>query len=65
MKEYKRQYREMDDSTKQKISQKMKGKPKSFSHKQHISQGMKDYWDTVPSRNNHGNAGVAGYAEDN
>ncbi len=54
----------MDDSTKQKISQKMKGKPKSFSHKQHISQGMKDYWREVPSRNNHDNGGVS-YAKEN
>lgn len=61
---YKRKYREMDDSTKQKISQKMKGKPKSFSHKQHISQGMKDYWREVPSRNNHDNGGVS-HAKEN
>lgn len=63
MNEYKRKYREMDDATKQKISQKMKGKPKSFMHKQHISQGMKDYWREVPNRNNHDNG--ANYAEEN
>lgn len=66
MNEYKRKYREMDDATKQKISQKMKGKPKSFMHKQHISQGMKDYWSTVPSRgDDQENYGGTSYAEGN
>lgn len=56
----------MDDATKQKISQKMKGKPKSFMHKQHISQGMKDYWSTVPSRgDDQENYGGTSYAEGN
>ena len=50
MKNYKRQYRELDDATKQKISQSSRNKPKSEQHKQHISQAMIDYWQTVPSR---------------
>ena len=50
MKPYKRQYREMEDTTKQKISQNSKNKPKSTEHKMHISQAMKKYWDGVPSR---------------
>lgn len=50
MKEYKRQYRELEDATKQKISQSSRNKPKSEQHKQHISQGMIDYWQTVPHR---------------
>ena len=39
-KNYKRQHRELDDVTKQKIS-----------HTQHISQGLKAYWQNVPSKN--------------
>ena len=50
MKEYKRQYRELSDETKQKISNSSRNRPKSDQHKQHISQGMKDYWRNVPNR---------------
>ena len=52
MKEYKRQYRQLDDETKQKISNSSRNRPKSDQHKQHISQGMKDYWQNVPNRPN-------------
>lgn len=47
---YKRQYRELDADVKEKISQANKSKPKSASHKQHISQSMTKYWTTVPHR---------------
>ena len=50
MKEYKRQYRQLDDETKQKISNSSRHRPKSDQHKQRISQGMKDYWQNVPNR---------------
>ena len=50
MKEYKRQYRQLDDETMQKISNSSRNRPKSDQHKQHISQGMKDYWQNVPNR---------------
>lgn len=50
MKEYKRQYRELSDETKQKISNSSRNRPKSNQHKQHISQGMKDYWQNVQNR---------------
>lgn len=50
MNNYKRQYREIDDATKQKISLTSRNKPKSEQHKQHISQGMIEYWETVPHR---------------
>ena len=50
MKEYKRQYRELSDEIKQKISNSSRNRPKSDQHKQHISQGMKDYWQNVPNR---------------
>ena len=49
--EYKRQYRDLPDEVKQKISASTKGKAKSYDHKLHISQGMKKYWSGVPSRN--------------
>ena len=52
MKEYRRQYRELSDETKQKISNSSRNRPKSDQHKQHISQGMKDYWQNVPNRPN-------------
>lgn len=45
-----RVYRELDDEVKQKISLSSRNKPKSETHKQHISQGMIDYWQTVPHR---------------
>ena len=52
MKEYRRQYRELSDETKQKISNSSRNRPKSEQHKQHISQGMKIYWESVPTNPN-------------
>ncbi len=49
----KRQYRELDDEVKQKISQSSKGKPKSATHKQHLSQSLLRYWESVPSKQEH------------
>lgn len=46
----KRQYRELSDMTKLKISQSMKGRSKSDTHREAISNGMKSYWQGVPSR---------------
>lgn len=48
--QYKRQYRELDDDTKEKIRQSSKGKPKTADHKAHISRGMYKYWDSVPNK---------------
>lgn len=48
--QYKRQYRELDDDVKKKISQSSKAKPKSEDHKQHISQAMTKYWQSVPRK---------------
>lgn len=45
-----RQYRELSDETKAKISQSMKGKSKSFTHREAISNGLKDYWKTIPNK---------------
>ena len=50
MQPYKRQYRELDDETKQKISAANRNRPKSDIHKQHISQSMKKYWEQIPHR---------------
>ena len=52
MKEYKRQYRELDDETKEKIAASQRGRTKSESHRQHISQAMTKYWQSVPHRPN-------------
>ena len=52
MKDYKRQYRERDEITKLKISNSLRNRKKSASHCQAISQGLKSYWETVPSMKN-------------
>ena len=46
----KRQYRQLSDATKQKISFRLKGRGKSDSHKDAISNGMKEYWKTIPNK---------------
>lgn len=46
---YKRVCRELPDETKEKISKSLQGKAKSASHAQAISNGMKQYWSTVPA----------------
>ena len=48
--ESKRQYRELSDETKQKISNSSKGKSKSFAHREHLSQSLKNYWRTIPNK---------------
>ena len=50
MTQYKRQWRELSDEHKEKISQSSSGNPKSTAHRQHISQSMKQYWQGVPHR---------------
>ena len=48
--ETKRQFRELSDATKAKISQSMRGKSKTFTHKENIRNGLKSYWATVPHK---------------
>lgn len=48
--ESKRQYRELSDETKQKISASSKGKSKSFAHRELLSQSLKNYWRTIPNK---------------
>lgn len=50
MENRKRMYRELSGETKSKISNSSKGRPKSTSHKIHISQAMADYWKTIPNK---------------
>lgn len=50
MKKYKRQYRQLSDETKNKISTSVKNKPKSEIHKRHIQQSMLRYWSTVENK---------------
>ena len=51
-KDYKRKFRERDEITKMKISNSLRNRKKSASHCQAISQGLKNYWEGVPSQNN-------------
>lgn len=43
-------YRELDDATKQKISNATRGRTKSEAHRQHLSQSLKKYWETIPNK---------------
>lgn len=43
-------YRELSDETKAKISQAMKNKSKTETHREAISNGLKNYWTTVPNK---------------
>lgn len=52
MKEYKRQYRQLSDETKNKISNSNRNKPKTEIQKQRIRQAMIQYWKTVPNKPN-------------
>lgn len=46
-KNYKRKTREMSDETKQKISNSLKGRKKSYQHSQNISKGLVNYWKSI------------------
>ena len=48
-------YRNLNDATRLRISQKLKGRTMSDSHKQAISDAMKAYWATIPYRPNENN----------
>ena len=45
-----RLYRNMNDATKQRISQRLKGSSMTDSHKQAISDSMRAYWATIPNK---------------
>ena len=50
-----RQYRNLRDDTKKRISQSLRGRTFSDSHKQAISNAMKAYWSTIPYRDEENN----------
>ena len=50
MEKHKRQWRELSPEIKQKISASSKGKSKSFVHREHLSQSLKNYWRTIPNK---------------
>ena len=43
-----RQTREVPQETREKISQKLRDRQKSSTHKENISQGLKNYWRQIP-----------------
>ena len=54
----KRQFRDLGVDTKMRISQSLRGRSHSETHKQAISDAMKAYWATIPykdERNNESN----------
>lgn len=48
----KRTTRKRTEETKQKISEALKGKPKTEKHKEAISIALKKYWASIPNDNN-------------
>lgn len=50
MEQKKRQFRELSDETKEKISNSTRGKTKTAQHRQNISKGMIKYWETIPNK---------------
>lgn len=54
----KRQFRDLRDDTKKRIAQSLRGRTFSDSHKQAISDAMRQYWAKIPyrpSKNNESN----------
>ena len=49
-KNYKRKTREMSEHQKALISAKLRGRPKSYTHRLHISNGLKRMWQSIPSK---------------
>ena len=45
-----REYRQLSDITQAKISQSMKGRTKTTTHRENISNGLKTYWQTIPNK---------------
>ncbi len=46
----KREFRSLRDDTKMRISQRLTGRSLSDTHKQAISDALKEYWATIPYR---------------
>ena len=54
-KNYKRKYRERDEITKMKTAPSLRNRSKSASHRQAISQGLKNFYKSLPSIKNNEN----------
>lgn len=50
--EHRRKFRERDEITKMKISNSLRNRSKSLSHRQAISQGLKNFYKSLPSMKN-------------
>lgn len=50
-KQYVRTERTVPPETRQKIANSLRGRSKSFTHRTHIAQGVKDYWGKLPPAN--------------
>ena len=51
----KREFRNLREDTKMRIAQSLKGRSFSDSHKQAISDAMRQYWATIPYRDEENN----------
>ena len=51
----KRLYRNLEDDTKKRIAQSLRGRTFSDSHRQAISDAMKAYWSNIPYRDEENN----------
>lgn len=54
----KREFRQLDDATKQRISQRLRGRTMSDTHKEAISNSLKAYWQTIPNKPNENNESI-------
>ena len=48
--QHKRQWRELEDATRERISRSMKGRHFSALHKSRLSASLKKYWEAIPNR---------------
>lgn len=48
----KRTDRKVSETTRKKIAEALRGKPKTAEHKQTLSKSMKAYWSTIPIKPN-------------
>ncbi|NDW13522.1 hypothetical protein D0T50_11540 [Bacteroides sp. 214] len=53
-----RQFRQLDDATKLRISQRLRGRSMTDSHKQAISDSMRAYWETIPNKPENNNKSI-------
>lgn len=45
-----RTFRQLSDETKAKISHALRGRSKSFTHREHISDALRQYWQGIPNK---------------